>query len=519
MDRRIVELLLLERGVKSICKELHVGKERVREVREKARAFGYIDGSMPLPPAPSPLFPDPIDGRTLKTSEQDRMLALRLDWIKDRIVAGWKPITIFEELGTFGVSRSSFYRFFDRHALYKLLKNVKEPSLVAPIVHEPGEALILDWGKLCDVEDPVSGKERTLWAFVGVLGFSRYMMVRLVWSNDIPTTLEAIESMLKEIGGVPRRMTTDNPKCFADKADKYDPKHNLVFDRFAEHYGFVIECLPPREPKKKGKVERLMPFVRRLFEARPDFTSIENWQTYMDKKAAIANERRHGTTCQKPITVFVEKEAQALKPLPTLAYERCEVSYPTVRRDGFVRYANKYYAVADKFIGEEMMVLATKAQVSIFFNGRLVELYERLTRPDDTHAIKDHLKKAWQKIEDNNLHYVHMAAKIGPEVSRFVHMLLARGNGFVDTRRIWGVLSLEKKYSKESINFACGIAIELDKLSSRFVEEMIQLHHVKPAGEITPADVKPAASVEKPHTSKFARPMSVYKEQLSLLLH
>ncbi len=36
--------------------------------------------------------------------------------------------------------------------------------------------------------------------------------------------MDAIESMLQEIGGVPRKLTSDNPKCFATKADKYDPK-------------------------------------------------------------------------------------------------------------------------------------------------------------------------------------------------------------------------------------------------------------------------------------------------------
>ena len=36
MDRKILERLLLERGVKSICKELHVGKDRVREVSLEA---------------------------------------------------------------------------------------------------------------------------------------------------------------------------------------------------------------------------------------------------------------------------------------------------------------------------------------------------------------------------------------------------------------------------------------------------------------------------------------------------
>ncbi len=133
-------------------------------------------------------------------------------------------------------------------------------------MHKAGEALLVDWGKLRTVRGD-EGKARTLWAFVGVPGFSRFMMVRLVWTNDVPTTVLALESMLKELGGVPSRITSDNPKCFALEADKYDPLLNPVFERWSAHYGLCLECLPPADPKKKGKVERLMPFVRRLYEA------------------------------------------------------------------------------------------------------------------------------------------------------------------------------------------------------------------------------------------------------------
>ncbi|MSP19805.1 MAG: transposase [Bdellovibrionales bacterium] len=133
-------------------------------------------------------------------------------------------------------------------------------------------------------------------------------MVRLVWSNDSVSTFATLELMLQEIGGVPSRMTTDNPKCFALQASKYDPLLNPAFQRFAAHYDFKIECLPPADPEKKGKMERMVPFARRLFEAYPkDFVSLENAQGYMDRKIGIANQRRHGTTTLKPLTVFIKR--------------------------------------------------------------------------------------------------------------------------------------------------------------------------------------------------------------------
>ena len=78
------------------------------------------------------------------------------------------------------------------------------------------------------------------------------MMVRLVWTMDTVTTLQAMEGMFRQIQGVPFKVTIDNPKCIALEASDYEPLLNPAVERFASHYGVVIECLPPADPEKKG---------------------------------------------------------------------------------------------------------------------------------------------------------------------------------------------------------------------------------------------------------------------------
>jgi hypothetical protein len=521
MDRLILERLLSGRGVKKICGELKVGKARVREVRTKAVDAGYLDirgksvGAVPVPATPAILFPNYIDRRTLRTSGTDQLLLSVRSWIEEHMIAGWTLVTIFEELPVKGISRSGFYRFLERHDLYKVIKYQKD-SLIAPIIHKPGEALILDWGKVRDVIDPETNKKHTLWAFVGVMGFSRYMMVRLVWTNSVPVTLDAMESMFQELGGIPTRMTSDNPKCFSIKADKYDPLLNPALERFAEYYQFRIECLAPYEPKKKGKIERMVPFVRRLFEAYPkEFVSIEHAQVYINNKCNMANERRHGTTCLKPIEEFQTKELKCLKALPVVAYEREEVAYPLVRKDGFVRFDSKYYAVGDSFIGKPVVVVGTTSRVSIFIDGKLVETYDRIISPDKTHAIQEHLKKPWQKFEENCAHYLSRADLIGPGCGQFVRDVLERGDGFVDIRIVWGVLALDKKYDPTAIDQACRTACEAGRLSSRYVADLLLIDsNSKLFGSkfVDPKD-RPLSPIQQ--TFKFARPMSVYIERVN----
>jgi len=516
--RRIVELLRAGLTNRAVARELKVSRDRVAEVRKLAEGSGYLSQSgaaKPLPPFPATLFPEETfqDGRHVKSSDPDQKLRDHKSWIEERFLANWKPITIYEELPVKGISRSSFYRFLNRHDLLKISANqIVRDRRITPIVHAPGEALLLDWGKLRDVFDETTGKKKTLWAFVGVLGYSRFMSVRLVWTNDVPTTIAAIESMFKEIGGVPQRLTSDNPKCFALEASRFEPLLNPALERFSSHYATILECLPPRDPQKKGKVERLMPFVRRLFEAHgAEWRGIEFAQDYINRKCAIANERVHGTTRKKPIEEFINFEAQALGSLPALAYEVEEYLEAKVRRDGFVRFKNKFYAVDDKFIGKSVHVLGSKTSVSIFLSGKLLESYAPLTSPHEFHATKDHLKKSWERLLSDHGHYLKRAAQIGPNAVRLIQALLEKNLGFVDTRKIWGVLSLDKTYPVAAIDEACRMAFAMNSLSFRTVQSILKLGTHKKENRKSPSE-----PTTKP-VPKFAVSIGDYKQQMDLL--
>jgi len=508
VDRKIVEYLVQGQSYRFIREALRIGNDRISRVRALASEQGYLDGTRPIPPYPEAVFPDPVDRRSEKQSSTDTALLEKRDWILDRLQVGWRPITVFEEIGI-AVTKSSFYRFLHRHSLARLGSHYRA-RVIPEIVHEPGEVLQLDWGKLRDVWDEKTSKRKTLWAFTGVMGVSRYTMVRLVWTNDVPTTLAAIESMLQELGGVPKRITSDNPKCFALVASDYEPLLNPAFERFASHYGFTIECLPPRDPQKKGKVERLMPYVRRLYEAHGmEWQGLDESQSYINKKLAIANERKHGTTMRRPIDDLLQVEAGFLKELPAIAYEVEQCAEAKVRKDGHVRIANKYYSLDEQFIGKEVFYLANSKQISIFFQGKLIEVHEKLIDPYRSKQTKAHHLKPWEQSMREDSFYRKRALRIGPDVERLITIILSQGEGFIDTRKVWGILSLDKKFNSTSINTACRDAIGLQSYSYRTVMSLLRLQMQQ---KETDPNFKPQSG-----DNKFVRPLSVYGEQLELL--
>lgn len=517
MDRKIVEMLVSGAGVNLVGRTLHVGKARIRRLRQEAWERGYLSatggrGVVPLPAPPEVIFPDPVDGRALQISVEHRELACHEEWIRDRLQTGWLAVTVFEELPAAVravVSRSSFYRYLERAKLNRIGETYRR--VVPEIVHQPGEAVLLDWGKLRDVVDPATGRRRTLWVLAGVMGYSRQMVVRLVWSNDVATTLEAIASMLAELGGVPVKLTSDNPKCFALEASRYEPLLNPVFERFAAHYGFIIECLPPGDPEKKGKIERPIPYLRRLYQAHgEDWHGIEESQAYLSLKVALANERRHGTTQRQPCDVFAVEEAPRLKSLPATAYEIETYHEGTVRQDGHVRFANKYYSVDEVHIGEEAAIVGSRALVSIYRGGRLIEVHERLTDPNRSKSTKPHHLKPWERALEDHSVYRERAARLGPSVERMVVAIIKQGQGFIDTRKVWGILSLDKRYPADAIDAACRMAWEVGSIGFRGVVRLLEGGPRKPR--------LPAAAGDRRSRGgyRFVRPMSEYERQLPM---
>ncbi|MGH7175738.1 MAG: IS21 family transposase [Tepidisphaeraceae bacterium] len=521
MDRKIVEYLVMGKPHRWIKEQLGVGAGRLAKVQTLAEAHGYLSGQA-MPAYPQALFADRVDRRSEQRSDVDATLLARKEWIEERLCAGWKAITVFEELGL-AVTRSSFYRFLERHGLDRLSREARVVRVVPEIVHRPGDALILDWGKLCTVIDPGSGVKRTLWVMIAVLGFSRYLCARVVWRNDVATTLAAIESIWQELGGVTSRLTSDNPKCFALTACRYEPVLNPAFERFAVHYGFTIECLPPRDPQKKGKIERMVPYVRRLYEAHGEFISLDESQQYLSNKLLIANQRRHGTTQRQPIDDLTVERTH-LRTLPALAYEIEESTTSTVRQDGHVRFANRYYSLDERFIGEDVLILGSNTQLAIYHAGQLIETHQRLIDPYRVKQTKPQHLKPWERSLSEDSIYRQSARKLGPFVEQMIVIVLHQGQGFIDTRKVWGILCLDKEYAPEAINAACQRALDLKTHGYRAVRRFLK--QSPKAKRSLAANPRSTPSYENESTVasepslvqyKYTRDLSVYSQQLALI--
>ena len=249
-------------------------------------------------------------------------IAVHHDYIAAQLRASVRMSTIHQRLRDergLAVSVQSFRRY--------VAANVPEETRRAqvrvwnPRPAEAGEQAQIDYGQLGRWLDPVTGKLRTVWAFVMVLACSRHMFVRPVLKMDQRAWTECHVAAFEFFGGVPARLVPDNLKTGVDKPDLYDPKINRSYAELAAHYRCLVNPARAIKPRDKARVERPMPYVRDSFWRGREFTTLEQMQAEAERWSAEVAGRR---ACRPlagaaPAAVFDAVEKDALRPLPVRA--------------------------------------------------------------------------------------------------------------------------------------------------------------------------------------------------------
>jgi len=168
----------------------------------------------------------------------------------------------------------------------------------------PGEQAQVDWaycGRFLDL----NGETVPIYAFVMVLGFSRLLYVEFTTSVELPVLIQCHLNAFQFFGGWPRTILYDNMKQVKLGPGEFNP----LFLDFAHPYGIVPKTHRVRRPRTKGKVERMVDYVKdnflkgRTFDDLSDLNAhVRHWLDH------TANTRLHATTNQRPVDLWtVEK--------------------------------------------------------------------------------------------------------------------------------------------------------------------------------------------------------------------
>ena len=257
-----------------------------------------------------------------------------------------------QEMGFTG-SRSTVKRYIAAHKHLILAKRQQ----VAPqgnrgrrYTTEPGEAFQMDWG-FTKVLHP-DGAEIQVACFAMICHHCGQRYVEFFpnarQENLFIGMIHAFQYM-----GVPRFVLTDNMKSVVIHRDlEGHPVWQKDYEAFMKTVGFETKLCKPRHPFTKGKVERLVRFVKENFLVDRVFSNITdlNWQAldWCGRQNSIYHRAVDGVPQQLHHSLCGEHLKELLKADAVRCY-LCPVR--KISFDGFVNYEGRRFGVPYSYLG------------------------------------------------------------------------------------------------------------------------------------------------------------------------
>ena len=249
----------------------------------------------------------------------------------------------------------------------------------------PGKQAQADWAYCGRFTDP-DGKPYPVYAFVIVLGFSRMLYVEFTRSMHVSELIRCHKNAFAFFGGWPQEILYDNMKQVRLNVETLQPQ----FADFARHYNIAIKTHRVRRPRTKGKVERMVHYVKDAFLNGLSFHGLDDLNTQARHWLAhTANVRLHATTNERPVDLWPREGLSALAsvaPYPVLDLLPRKAGF-----DGFVRFQGSRYSLPPEHAGKPVLIGHSEHRVVIRVADMIVAEHAPATRSGSCIADPTHL--------------------------------------------------------------------------------------------------------------------------------
>lgn len=454
----------LEFDRKTIRKYIHMAQqlgvrrqERFPDEQELIKGFRLLSRSPSLYETPATdsirLFRDQIN-----------------HWLEDKDMTAKQIWRLLKEEHELSVGYSTVKRYLRREF------DFGAPKATVRIETPAGQQAQVDFGYAGLMYDPVTERERKAWAFIMTLSYSRHRFVRFVFGMDSASWIDSHIRAFQYFEGVPSTLVLDNLKSGVIKPDIYDPTVNFAYADLERHYGFVADPAKVGSPKLKGKVERIVPVVRKHLLAGRSFKDIieANQRALSWSKNEIGQEI-HGTTRRKPYPVFLEEEKSFLRPLPDEPFEIPLWKECTVHPDHHIVFDRSYYSLATRYIGKRVWARGVPKIVQIFYEHELIKTHRRARYPgewvtDQTDYPPDRLAY----LMATPTYCRNKAAEYGPYTEQLISKILS-DHAMRNLRKAQGILRLAEKHGPKQMERACERALAFGNYRYKSLKTILEM--------------------------------------------
>ena len=346
----------------------------------------------------------------------------------------------------------------------------------------PGEKMYLDFtGKHLSYVDRSTGEIIPCEVLVAVLGYSQLTYVEALRSQKLDHFVPAFCRGVEYFGGVTRVVVPDNMKPAVSEASRYEPLINPTFQEVANHYGTTIYPARPYRPQDKALVEKYVSIVyTRIFAVlrKRTFFSIEELNDAIRQELECHNEQLFQGKPYSRRMRYEQEEKHTLIPLPGERYEIQRYRWVTVMKNGHIQLGedHHYYSVPYRYIGKKVKLSYTSNRVTVFCNLEQIAVHVRDTKPFGYSTVKEHLSSEHQFVAGwSPDFFIQWAHRLDPAVEQYIRRVLDMKTYPEQTyRSCAGILSLEKKTSRERLIAACKKGIHFETYNYKFIERLLK---------------------------------------------
>ena len=462
-------------GYRRIASGTGLSRNTVRKYLTAARAEGIArDGPLPTEDQLSRLAAIGQSGpRQVETPSED-VLAPWGDQIYQWLTADRLQVTRIHEL-LLGreclVSYQSLRRFI-------MKRNWRRPRRTTVRMEDtpPGEVAEVDFGRLGLIQDPGTGRRRTVWTLLVVLGYSRHCFVWPTFSQKLEDVVAGLEAAWAFFGGVPRYLVVDNCPPAVAAADALNPVFTRGFLEYSQHRGFIVDAARVRHPRDKPKVERGVPYVRdRFFKGGASMICCTfDWKPSAGVWRLLASASTAPPTAS-PWWCSRTRSATPCCPGKASPYEIACWRNAKVHQDHHVQCQQALYSVPASLCppGQKVEVRVDSNLIHIYHRGKLIKTHlrqprgGRATDPEDYPAeLTAYTTRAPDRIK-------HRAEQLGPAVAEYANRLFEGPLPWSRIRQGHKLLRLGERYTPQRLDAACRRALDVDLIDVRRLERIL----------------------------------------------
>jgi Mu transposase, C-terminal domain len=210
---------------------------------------------------------------------------------------------------------------------------------------------------------------------VGVAGYSRWLVGRMIPSREAHDLLLGHRQCLLDLGAVPRMGVYDNEGAIG-RWRRGRPLFTEAFEAFRGSLGMGAILLAPRDPESKGLVERANGYLETSFLPGRSFGSPADFDAQLQAWLPRANGRHHRRLGCRPADRIAEGRA-AMLALPPVLPDPAFRASTRLGRDHWVRVLGSDYSVQPRAIGRRIEIRADLTTVTVHCAGELVAHHAR----------------------------------------------------------------------------------------------------------------------------------------------